>query len=313
MTKPTTTSKTAATAAAKPTAAAAGVLILASARDFGKDRNAAVAGQPKLALYRVPNEDCYILAARQADEGSGFKNANEFGVIDESSPNKTCWMVLAPYGPFAIAEDDKSETALDYGQPLPDVIAAHPQFSKFGMPLADLCKMRDDLYAAQTQPGKARSILKVAGATANHIRQVLQKKAGTRLGDLLSMSVLAAESEKYDKSIHPTDEAYAVVTISWQGPEISPSFPQREDAVKHLMEKVAAIAKKSALGNGKFHPQPSTDLLHYRTQRGRVSAGHVMDSDINTDKVWALNVPEGHPDHKPAPKPAAETAEQKSA
>ena len=315
MPKPTTTNPTtAATAAANPTAAAAVALTLISATDFGNDgsRNA-VADQPKMALYRVPDKDCYILAARQAKDGSGFKSSNQFGVIDEASPNLTVWMALAPFGPYALAEDDTAENALALGQPQPEVIAAHEQFSKFGMTLAELCRMRDDLTAAQTQPGKARSILKVAGATANHIRQVLQKKAGTRLGSLLSQAVLTADNEKYAKSIQSTDEAYAVVVVSWKGPEISPAFAKREDATKHMMDSVAALAKEAAAGKGKYHPQPSTDLLHYRTQRGRVSAGHVMDSDINTDKVWALNVPEGHPDHKPAPKPAAESEKQQAA
>ena len=315
MPKPTTTPNPAATAAANPTAAAAVALALISEHDFGAggSRQAAIPGQPKLALYRVTDQDCYILAARQATEGSGFKNANEFGVIDEASPNKTCWMVLAPFGPYAIGEDDTAEDALKYGQPKPEVLAAHPNFSKFGMTLADLCKMRDDLTAAQTQPGKARSILKVAGATANHIRQVLQKKAGSRLGSLLSQAVLAADNEKYAKSIQPTDEAYAVVVVSWKGPEISQAFAKREDATKHMMDSVAALAKESAAGKGKYHPQPSTDLLHCETQRGRISSGHVMDSALNTDSVWAQNVPEGHPDHQPAPKPTAESEKQPAA
>ena len=305
---PTTTPTT------KPTAAAAVALALISAKDFGSDgsRNA-VADQPKMALYRVPGKDCYVLAARQAKDGSGFKRSNQFGVIDEASPNLTVWMALAPFGPYALAEDDTAENALALGQPQPEVIAAHEQFSKFGMTLADLCKMRDDLSAAQTQPGKARSILKVASPTANHIRQVLQKKAGSRLGSLLSQAVLTADNEKYAKAIQPTDEAYAVVVVSWKGPEISPAFAKREDADKHLMDSVAALAKESAAGKGKYHPQPSTDLLHYRTERGRISSGHVMDSALNTNRVWEQNVPEGHPDHQPAPKPAAAAEKQPAA
>ena len=316
MSKTTPTSKPAATAAAKPTAAAVAALALICGRDFGADGiRGAVAGQPKLALYGIPGKDAYVLVGRQAADGLGFKTANEFGIADESSPNKTCWMVLAPFGPYAISEDDTAEDALPLGQPKPEVIAAHPQFSKFCMTLAELGKMRDDLTAAQTQPGKARSILKVASATTNHLRTVLQKKAGTRLNLLIGAAESEAKFAKYAGAIHPTDEAYAVVIVSWQGPEISHSFLKREEADKHLVDRVAALAKKAALGDGKFHPAPSCDTLHYRTEIGRVSAGHVMDGDLNVavSRAWRENVPEGHPDHKPAPKPDAEAAEQKSA